>query len=87
MVWYHTLQRLKVAEFAEGDIITRAGERGPCAYWLLTGEGCVGGGGVGTMPRHTSTSFFRFLGLLATQNVTTSLGQCVACQRLYPIFT
>ncbi len=30
-------QKLKLVEFAPGDVVLRTGETGNCAYWLLAG--------------------------------------------------
>lgn len=44
-VWYHCLQRLRLVEVEAGSVLTRRGEVGDTAYWLLTGEGRRGGKG------------------------------------------
>lgn len=33
----HCLQRLKLVEFEEGELVIRAGKQGNCAYWVLSG--------------------------------------------------
>jgi hypothetical protein len=41
IVWYHMMQRLKLAEFQAGDVIVREGvTKSSCCYWLLSG-GCA----------------------------------------------
>ncbi len=37
-VWYHCLPYLKVAEFQPGQVITRNGNMGQHAFWILEGK-------------------------------------------------
>lgn len=39
------LQKLKLVEFTAGDVITKAGETGTSAYWLLSGGSDLEGKG------------------------------------------